>query len=313
MLDGFSQPQFVEGRSSIADLFPTNKRCGLYILHFSDGEIYAGQAVDVTRRYIQHRKVHNDIEKISFKRVLRKNINDEERSLIWTLELAGHRLRNITFTAIPKGESDFDFIMSAERQNQWLNDINFVDSDGDRVVNPDLRRKYSKKFQRFSEMTNSQEVASLINKYVKLGIPAFLRSELSFWSCSCLPGHSHSNITIFSRINIYWQEVFTAFESEGKLVFSFHLARSPIEKEFGKNFSPLLKKIPSMEATEHFYEPGGYDQINFVIQGIKSTETFLQQKEIVTAIRLFNMRLMKKGACVYSRYHCLDLADKLIL
>lgn len=305
--------QFVEGRSSIADLFPSGKRCGLYILHFSDGEIYAGQAIDVTRRYIQHRKIHRDIEKISFKRVPKKNLNDEERSLIWTLEKLGYALRNITFTAIPKGEFDFDLIMSEEKQNQWLNDINFVDSDGDRAFNPDLRRKYSKKFQRFVNMRHSQEVISIMSKYVKLGIPAFLRSELSFWSCSCLPSYSHSAAIIFSRINIYWQEVFTAFEIEGEIMFSFHLARSPIEKAFGKKFSPLLKKIPMMEITEHFYEPGGYDQINFVIQGSESTKIFLQQKEIITAVRLFNMRLMKKGACVYSRYHCLDLTDKLIL
>jgi hypothetical protein len=312
MLIGFSQPQYIEGRSSIADLFPSGKRCGLYILYFSDGEIYAGQAIDVTRRYIQHRKVHSDIEKISFRRVQKKNLNGEERLLIWTLELAGHRLRNITFTAIPKGESDFDLIMSEEKQDRWLKDINFIDLDGNRAVNPDLRRKYSKKFQRFASMPHSQEVTRIMNKYVKLGLPAFLRSELSFWGCSCLPGFSHSGVTIYSRINIYWQEVFTAFEIGEKIMFSFHLARSPIEKAFGKSFSPLLRKIPLIEITENFYEPGGYDQINIVIQGSESTEIFLQQSEIITAIRLFNIRLMKKGACVYSRYHCFDLADRLL-
>jgi len=67
----FTQPRHIQGRASIADLFPPGKRCGLYILHFTNGEIYAGQALDVTRRYVQHRKVHSDIERISFTAIVR--------------------------------------------------------------------------------------------------------------------------------------------------------------------------------------------------------------------------------------------------
>ena len=57
----FDAPELVAGRASIADLFRPSKRCGLYILHFDNGEFYAGQAIDVTRGYVQHRKVHSDI------------------------------------------------------------------------------------------------------------------------------------------------------------------------------------------------------------------------------------------------------------
>jgi hypothetical protein len=312
MIDGFSQPQHVQGRASIADLFPSGKRCGLYILQFSNGEIYAGQALDVTRRYVQHRKVHADIEKISFKRVAKNKLNEEERTLIWTLEGDGHRLRNITFTSIPAGESDFDLIMSVEEQERWLRDIRYVDLSGSRAVDPELRRKYSKKFQRFATMRRSNSIINILHEYVQAGIPVPLRSELSFWACSCLPGYSQPNATVYSRINLYWQEVFTASDYEGKLEFSFHLALSPLEKTFGESLSWLLNKFPSLETTDHFYEPGGQDQIHLIIQGAKSAETFLQQKEIISAVRLFNLRLMKKGACVYRRYHCMDLADRLI-
>ncbi len=311
MMDGFSQPHHVQGRDSIADLFPSGKRCGLYILQFSDGEIYAGQALDVTRRYVQHRKVHCDIEKIKFRRVAKKNLNEEERALIWMLEHEGYRLRNITFTSIPRSESDFDLIMSAEEQERWLKDTNYVDLSGSRVVEPELRRKYSKKFQRFAALPYSNEIMNVLRKYVHAGIPSPLRSELSFWACSCLPSYSNPNLTIYSRINLYWQEVFTAAEYKGEIVFSFHLALSPLEEAFGESLSPLLEKFPSLEATDHFYEPGGYDQINLEIQGAESAEIFMRQKEIVSAMRLFNLRLMKKGACVYSRYHCMDLADRL--
>ena len=64
---GFLPTQNVQGRASVADLFKPQKRCGIYILHFANGEFYAGQAVDVTRRYAQHRSTYDDIVKLSFK------------------------------------------------------------------------------------------------------------------------------------------------------------------------------------------------------------------------------------------------------
>ena len=312
MIDGFSQPNHVQGRASIADLFPLGKRCGLYIIQFSDGEIYAGQALDVTRRYVQHRKVHYDIEKISFKQVAKKNLNEEERILIWMLEHHGHRLRNITFTSIPTGKSDFDLIMSAEEQERWLKDTNYVELSGSRVIDPELRRKYSRKFQRFVAMPRSDEIMNILLRYVHAAIPVPLRSELSFWGCSCLPGYSQPKVTIYSRINVYWQEVFTALDYEGELEFSFHLALSPLEEAFGESLSLLQEKFPLLETTENFYEPGGQDQINLIVRGADLAKTFMQQREIISAMRLFNLRLMKKGACIYSRYHCMDLADRLI-
>lgn len=282
MVDGFSAPHHVQGRASIADLFPSGKRCGLYILQFSDGEIYAGQALDVTRRYVQHRKVHCDIEKISFKRVAKKKLNEEERTLIWQLEYGGYYLRNITFTSIPRGESDFDLIMSVEEQERWLQDTSYVDLNGSKVVDPELRRKYSRRFQRFTTMPFANEVIGVLRGYVHAGIPAPLRSEISFWGCSCLPSYSFPDQVIYSRINLRWQEVLTVAKYEGGILFGFHLALSPLEEAFGESLSPLLKKFPSLYATDHFYEPGGQDQINLVVEGAESTEMFLQQKEVIS-------------------------------
>jgi hypothetical protein len=59
---GFSRVSHVQGGASIADLFKPHERCGIYVLHFTNGEFYAGQAVDVTRRYVQHRETHKDIQ-----------------------------------------------------------------------------------------------------------------------------------------------------------------------------------------------------------------------------------------------------------
>lgn len=73
--------------------------------------------------------------------------------------------------------------------------------------------------------------------------------------------------------------------------------------------SRLTEKFPSLEVTDHFYETGGQDQINLIIHGLESAKKFLQHREIISAVRLFNLRLMKKGVCIFSRYHCMDLAE----
>ncbi len=115
---GFKKTFDVEGRAPIADLFKPSQRCGIYILHTSNGEHYAGQAIDVTRRYVQHCKNHNDIVKISFKRVSQKKLNQEEQKVIHTLEHEGLLLRNIAYASIPYGESDFDLVMPIKEQEK---------------------------------------------------------------------------------------------------------------------------------------------------------------------------------------------------
>ena len=59
------------------------------------------------------------------------------------------------------------------------------------------------------------------------------------------------------------------------------------------------------------YKPGGQDQINIVAQGVGPALTLVRDHNILSAVRLFNLRLMKKGPCAYGRYHCLDLVDDL--
>lgn len=303
---GFSQPQHVQSRASIADLFKPNKRCGIYVLYFSNGEFYAGQAIDVTRRYAQHRIKYKDIEKIAFKQVSKTKLNDEERTTIWLLEQDGRVLRNITFASIPRGESDFDLIMPPAEQTWWLEDLSYVDDGGDRLIDPALRRRYHERFQNLLKMPYAQVVFDVLQTYVKAGIPAIRRGEVSFWGCSCLPASS-----VYSRININWQEVFTAFVNEGELWFSLHVANSPFAQTSSGALDRLLKRYPSARAFDHRYAPGGPDQTNLKVP-VKAAKAFIREPEVSSAIRLFNLRLMQKGPCTYGRFHCMDLADLLV-
>lgn len=305
---GFSRWRHVQGRASVADLFEPQGRCGIYVLRFANGESYVGQTVDVTRRYVQHRKAYDgDIEEIAFKPVARGKLDEEERSLIWRLEEKGWRLRNIALASIPQGESDFDLVMPPDEQERWLNDLNHVGDDSERLVDLELRRRYRGRFQDLLEMPRAEEAIEVLQTYVRVAIPAVRRGEVSFWSCSCLP-KAH----VYSRVTVNWQEVFTVFTGFNDLRFSVHLARSPLQQALGDTLGPLLTRHPTLRHTHHRYAPGGQDQTSFEIKGAKAAIKVLADEDVLRGIRLLNLRLMQKGPCVYGRNHCLDLADRLV-
>lgn len=324
---GFGLPKYIKGRSSVADLFKPSNRCGIYVLHFGNNEFYAGKALDVSRRYSQHCRTYKDIERISFKAVDQEELDQVERIVIWQLEQNSLPLRNVVFSSIPKGESDFDLIMSPDEQSKWLNNLYSNDFQGERLADPDLRRKFKLRYEEFSRDEYAQDVIESIRAYIKVGVPVPRRSEVAFWALSCgrKTGEIFSrkstddNVTlagwqnqkIYARVNVNWQEVFTAFTYNSELWFSLYLAHSPLENAFGENFRKLLWKYPFVDNTDNKYIPGGQDQTSFDVP-LVSLRSFLAETSVILAIRTLNLRLMKKGACAYGRFHCMDLADKVL-
>jgi len=310
---GFATAEPTEGRSSVADLFKPDRRCGVYVLHFATGELYVGQSVNVVRRYAEHLKAHPDIAALGFKELSSEELDASEQELIQVLERGGQRLRNVTFSALPPTESDFDLVMSPSEQELWLEHPDSVDTSGKRIKNEHLRQKYSPRFKKFTTIDNVSSIVAGASKYLRAAIPAIKRGEVSFWAVSCLPAYPNRNIILFLRINLNWQEVFTVFRDKATGVdfFSFHLAKSPLEEHYGPRLSELQNCFPGIEIANHTYVPGGHDQINLIVAG-SQLASFLETPEVRDAIRQFNLRLMRKGACMYSKNHCLDLADLLL-
>lgn len=177
---GFSKTLNVRGRRSVADLFASKKRCGLYVLHFSDSELYAGQAVDVTRRYVQHLENHEDIVAISFRSVPKSRLNEEERNTIWTLEQNGFRLRNIAFTSVLSGETDFDLVMPVSEQEKWLEVFSSADLNGQRTNDSELRKKYRRKYQQLLQEPAIDEIIEVMRRYVQTCIPVPIERNYHF-------------------------------------------------------------------------------------------------------------------------------------
>jgi hypothetical protein len=127
---GFQKPFFVKGRYSVADLYKPKERCGIYVLHFENDQSYVGLAVDVVRRYAQHKKNHPDIRALSFKRVAEKKLQEEEKRIAQMLQTEGFRLRNIQLVSIVEGETDFDLIMPVDEQERFCQDPGYNSFEG---------------------------------------------------------------------------------------------------------------------------------------------------------------------------------------
>ncbi len=298
---GFNLPVYVEGCGSISDFYDS-KATGIYVLHLAHEKCYVGQSVDVRKRFSQHKVNFDDIKGLSFRPTPENQLSGIEKQTVSLLESIGVTLTNVLLSSFTQTDSEFTDIMSLEEQERWLTDLNYADMRGERRIDNDLRSRYSTKFKKFMADPKSAEIIGFLHRYALVGIPAILKGEVSFWAVSCLPSPGHA----FCRVNIYWQEVLTVFEEKDVLFFSLHLTKSLLN-EYLKGVSKI-----ECELDEHKYVPGGDDQVHLIFKTSKNALTALQNSDVQKAIRKFNLNLMRKGRCAYGRYHCFDLADKVL-
>ena len=174
-------------------------------------------------------------------------------------------------------------------------------------MDENLRRKYERPFAAFMQAPHADEILRVLRRYVRIALPAFRRSELSFWAVSCLSGPA-----VRSRVNLFWQEVCTVFvDDTGELWFDFQVAMQPFDRLGDRGIDGFLDRYPECDWVEHYYESGGQDQIRVQCPASRVDE-LLSDADFIPSLRELNLRLMRKGATVFNRYHCFPLADRLL-
>jgi predicted GIY-YIG superfamily endonuclease len=312
---GFKKYFFCKGMRSVAGQFGKNNRCGIYILHFSNGEYYVGLAVDVVRRYAQHRVNHSDIEYVSFKEVPKNKLAEVEKETVYKLENLNKRLRNINIVSIIAGDTDFDLIVNKEEQKDWLNNAPSLESmNTERFDYPDLRKKYTKNFEKLKKNKDYKDIIEILQAYVIECIPFPKKTEYSFWSLSCLPSTGKK---VLFRVNIFWQETFVFYEEDfkdeetGQAIMDYTiliwLSKKIFEEKFLKN--EFEKKFKTLDFVDANHFSGGQDQLCARLSYLEFFE-FFDIPEVNFAIKDFNLRLIRKGGCMWNRNHCFDLADE---
>lgn len=291
--EGFDRLWDVGAVPSLAEVVAAEKRCGVYVLAFSDGEWYVGKAVDVTRRFLEHRRDHGDIARVFFKCVEPADLSREELRLIGVLETTwGWKLRNLTGASLPKGPSDLQEVVPEGVLDRWIHDPRYDIDLGDLKSLDDQVRKLADRKRALDDHPRATDVRRIASRYLARAVPAARATELDFWSLSCLPGGSY---TALVRVNLYWQEVFTIIEeADLRLTASFHVARTALD---GSLFRRVLFRLrhPALKLTPHAYEPGGADQVQVVVEGVRAIERLVDDPRFLRAARLMNARLMRKG------------------
>jgi hypothetical protein len=98
-------------------------------------------------------------------------------------------------------------------------------------------------------------------------------------------------------------------KTEKGLSISIWLSKSKLFQSYTE--TTLLEKYQTLTLGNVVYESGGQDQQQILIADIEFLD-FLYDRPISDSIKDFNLRLMRKGGCIFNRYHCFDLADEAV-
>lgn len=314
---GFTNSHDLAGKKSITALFKDTVACGIYFLHFANNEYYIGLARNVARRYLQHRKTHSDIVKISFKPLESAQLKIAESADIEFFKNKV-RLRNIDEMEDLIVERNFDKLVSPDFIEVFLHSLDYNDLSGEKYYNEQLQSKYKyrQSFQALFQCAFYADLLTISRIYLQKCVPAPQKTEYASWSVSCFGIKKNSPIL---RLNIYLQEVFTVYylgiqNGEAALEFVFHLAKSSLLKDDGSNSAKVIirRQCPSAEFSKDFYPTGGKDQMRLSVLDYDAPKLFTQPS-FIKATRLHNLRLVRKGTSMNKVSHCMDLAEQMLI
>lgn len=314
---GFPPMTPVSTLLSISHLFGSSKkRCGIYLLAFHSEHFYIGQAMDVVRRFSQHRRNYDDIIGFSFIPVPKATLNDVEKELIFKAESIGFKLKNAVHVSIILGDTDFDLVMPITEQETWLSTAPRFDAvtDGNltRITLPESQQvRFSKNFDQFTEHPLAQNALAFLTQYIRECIPAPRRTEYSFWSVSCMPSTNKNTWPRLYCVNAASMELFiVSWEKNSNLLWSVITIDENVLMEHWPNPDEFIKKFPFVEFIDRGYRDAGQNQITLRCNGDARMDLLLADSGICKAAAAMNLRVMRKRANLYMQYHCSQLANE---
>ncbi len=301
---------------SVAHLFGTSKkRCGIYLLAFQPGLFYIGQAVDVVRRFSQHRKNHDDIVGFSFIPVPKSELDAIEKGYIFKAESRGLKITNAVHVTSVVGDTDFDLVVPITEQNNWLHSddkLMFPIDAHPKIVLPESQKlRYSKKFSRFGKQPLSARALALLKQYLHSCVPVPRRTEYSFWAVSCMP----VTVSEWKRlvcVNAAFMELFVVghLQQDPTSLWAFVNVAEDVLLEHWKSIDTLKEKYPFLSVERTNYRNAGQYQVRLFCQGTsESMKALLLDPGISKAAATLVLRVMRKRATIFGKYHCPQLAD----
>jgi hypothetical protein len=316
---GFPALTDVRGRLSIADLFPARKsRTGVYLLAFDDLTFYIGQAREVCRRFVQHRNALGRISGFSFLPVAGARLDQTERELIHAAESASLPITNRVHVTDILGEADLDQLATPADQERWIGTWPRPTQDSDEQVqlpeNSPARIRTKHAWERLCDRPHWDLVRGCLQKYVISCIPFPKRTQLSFWSVSCLPVTNRSTWPRFAAVNAGVMETLVlGWNLSGDGTWGFvNVSRERLEREYG-SLAKLRRTWRNIEFNEtRRYRSAGADQVTLHAPSIEDLSALLAIAAVCDAAGTLMLRVMRTRPTIYSKYHCPALADAIL-
>lgn len=315
---GFPELTEVVGLRSIAHLFGTSaRRCGIYALLLPGDRYYIGQAIDVVRRYAQHAKAREEISGFTFLAIPKASLDKRERELIFEAERAKLTLVNVVHVTDVEGESDLDVLLTPQKLASWLTDP-FIQNEDDFDANPVALSpgqiaRFDQNFKKFKGHPLYGQATLLLFLYLESAVPYPRTTEYSFWSVSCMPSTNQSKAPRLLCVNMSVMEVFVLgyhkdpkFEGFG---WAFaNVASDVLFSEYGDE-QKFKKAHPDVEVRPAGYRDAGQYCVGLMVYLLDDMLKLLGDKAVARAAATMCLRLMRKRATIYSKFHCPQLVD----
>ncbi|WP_155288833.1 GIY-YIG nuclease family protein [Rhodococcoides fascians] len=307
--------QFVDVRS-LALPSSGPRRSGLYLLAFDNDSYYIGESVDLRSRMGGHNAKWGD--EISTVRLLafaasKQELKRLERSLTRDAEGAGVVLRNVLNASVAFGIDALDELLDGEAQERWLSDPGRFNAEDTTPLKELAAQsvRYSTAARRYTQHDREPEVTALLKTFVEGCIPAPRATEFQYWSVST-GTYAGSPFPRRYCVSVGKMEVFVVSASKqlgGSLLGFVNVRASVLDDALTPwEFS---KKHPVVRRTERFYEDGGGDTITLHCSDFAQLESLMADSDVRRAAGALVLDVMRKHFCVYTRYHCPQLVERL--
>jgi hypothetical protein len=316
---GFPELAVVSTLRTIAHLFGTTKqRCGIYLLGFPENRFYIGQAVDVVRRFAQHRRIYSDIVGFSFIPARHTHLSEVERTVIHKAESLGLTLLNTIHATNIVGETDLDFVVSRAEQEAWLSGsgLSNVRSAGtiEAIVLPEAQvQRFAHHFCSFNAHPHSDSCLAFLRSYVNNCLVYPRRTEYSFWAVSCMPS-TNRYWPRLACVNAAVMELFVVGyhrECPDQMWGFVNVASDVLDDLLGCH-SRVMEIHPDIEVYHRDYRDAGQHQASLQANNQTALRLLMESDAVRRAAATLSLRVMRKRATIYGKFHCKQLADSIL-
>ncbi|EEI27657.1 GIY-YIG catalytic domain protein [Corynebacterium glucuronolyticum ATCC 51867] len=282
---------------------------GLYRLTFADGYRYAGQAINVIRRFAQHRHRWDDITSFEFFPLPTGDLNAAEKLLISETE-SKYNVRNIRDTRRPLGNDEIE--ISVEDQIAIA-----LPWERNRRVRPheQLNSNEAKAFARLYSIGVYSWFREVIGWYLYNAVPDPINTKRHLWTISCLPSTNKTpkGYRLFTlnvgNLEVMIGEVVKHDDGSETYQVTINAEQSDTleEREDPEN-NWVIENVE--------YNLTGVTQLLVTLpalwDAIQHESSIPQLDELLDAAYKLNVRLMRNGSTMFGRFHNDLLASDII-